>query len=105
MTPETAFGCKMPLRYVAEMVCDRRAACKAYHGEDYTQADAWNYYVRTRSRVIMHPDTRAVLEKALILMRDEGEAASFAWLRSLLKKTKDLDYTAESLGLSHEPLE
>lgn len=101
---QTAFGCKMPLRFVAEMVCDRRAACIAYHGSAYRQSDAWDYYVRTRARVILHPDTRAVLEKALVLMRDEGEAAAFLWLRSILKQTKDIDYTAESLGLSHEPL-
>lgn len=104
-TPDRAFGCRMPLRYVAEMVCDRRAACRAYHGKEYTQADAWNYYVRTRDRVIMHPDTRAVLEKALVIMRDEGEAAAFAWLRQLLKRTKGADYTAEELGLSHDPLQ
>jgi len=94
-----AFPCKMPLRFVAEMVCDRRAACIAYHGSDYTQADAWNYYVRTKHLVIIHPDSRAVLERALILMRDEGEDAGFAFLREILKKTKGLDYTAESLGL------
>ena len=82
-----------------------RAACRAYHGKEYTQADAWNYYVRTRDRVIMHPDTRAVLEKALVIMRDEGEAAAFAWLRQLLKRTKGTDYTAEELGLSHDPLQ
>ena len=38
-------------------------------------------------------------------MRDEGEAAAFAWLRQLLKRTKGADYTAEELGLSHDPLQ
>ena len=99
-----AIGCRMPLRYVAEMVCDRRAACMAYHGAAYTQADAWQYYERTRSRVIMHEDTRAVLEKALWTMKEEGEEACFGFLRRLLDVTKDADYTAESLGLAHEPL-
>lgn len=94
------FGCKMPLRYVAEMVCDRRAACIAYHGKDYTQADAWEYYNRTKDLVIIHPDSRAVLEKALVLMRDEGEAASFSYLRQLLKTTKGTAYSAQSLGLT-----
>lgn len=94
-----AFACKMPLRYVAEMVCDRRAACIAYHGEQYTQKDAWEYYARTRDIIVMQKDTRAVLEHALLLMRDEGEDACFAFLREILKKTKGLDYTAGSLGL------
>ncbi|MDO4265458.1 MAG: DUF5662 family protein [Eubacteriales bacterium] len=102
--PLIAYGCKMPLRYVAEMVCDRRAACKAYHRENYRQGDAWEYYERTRRYVIMHADTRAVLEKCLVIMRDEGEDAAFAYLRKLLSVTMDVDYTAESLGLSYEPL-
>ncbi len=76
----------------------------AYHGAAYTQADAWQYYERTRSRVIMHEDTRAVLEKALWTMKEEGEEACFGFLRRLLDVTKDADYTAESLGLAHEPL-
>ena len=102
--PEVAIGCKMPLRYVAEMVCDRRAACMAYNGSAYTKADAWAYYSRTRSRVIMHKDTRAVLEKALWIMKEEGEEACFAYLRKLLAKTRGTDYTAKELGLSYELL-
>lgn len=102
--PGGVIGCRMPLRYVAEMVCDRRAACMAYHGSDYKPSDAWDYYVRTRDRVIMHPDTRAVLEKALVIMRDEGEDAAFSFLRDILKKEKGSDYTAESLGLDYTPL-
>lgn len=91
------FGCKMPLKYVAEMVCDRRAACIAYHGADYKSSDAWDYYDKTKEFIIMHPDTRAVLEKALSVMRDDGDEAAFAFLRECLSKTKGLDYTAETL--------
>ena len=95
-------ACKMPLKYVAEMVCDRRAACVAYHGKDYRQSDAWDYYEKTKEIIIIHPDTRAVLERALILMRDEGEEAAFAFLRRILAVTKGLDYTAVSLNLKKE---
>ena len=28
----------MPVRYVAEMICDRIAACEVYKGKDYTSA-------------------------------------------------------------------
>lgn len=31
-------GNKMPLRYVAEMICDRIAACEVYRGRNYTSA-------------------------------------------------------------------
>ena len=102
--PGGVLGCRMPLRYVAEMVCDRRAACMAYHGSDYKPSDPWEYYAKTKDRVIMHPDTRAVLERALIIMRDEGEEASFAFIREILKKEKGSDYSAESLRLKHTPL-
>ena len=102
---EGIIGCKMPMRYVAEMICDRRAACKAYNGTAYTPADPWSYYVRTRHRAVMHPDTRAVLEYTLVLMRDQGEEAAFAYVRKLLAITKGFDYTAAKLGLSYTPLQ
>ena len=102
---ENVIGCKMPMRYVAEMICDRRAACMAYNGAAYTPSDPWKYYVRTRSRVIMSPDTRAVLEHALLLLRDEGEPAAFAYVRRLLSVTKGTDYTAPSLGLAYVSLD
>ena len=102
--PDIAIGCKMPMKYVAEMVCDRRAACMAYNGKAYKKEDAWTYYSRTRSRTIMHKDTRAVLEKALWIMKEEGEDACFKYLRELLKKTRGSDYTAAGLGLGYEPL-
>ncbi len=101
-TPSTEpyiVGCKMPLKYVAEMVADRYAACVAYNKASYSQGDAWKYYSRSREHIIIHEDTRAVLEKALTTMRDEGEEAAFAYMKKLLKITKGMDYTAESLGL------
>ena len=47
----------------------------------------------------MHKDTRAVLEKALTIMADEGEDAAFKYMKELLKVTKGSNYTAEELGL------
>lgn len=92
-------GCRMPLKYVAEMVADRYAACVAYNGKNYSKGDAWEYYARGKGNHIIHPDTIAVLEKALAVMRDDGEDAAFAYMKSILKITKGSDYSAESLGL------
>lgn len=92
-------GCKMPLKYVAEMVADRYAACVAYNKDTYSQGDAWKYYARSREHIVMHDDTRLVLEQALSIMRDEGEDVAFAYMKGLLKITKGRDYTAESLGI------
>ena len=81
-------GNKMPLNYVIEMVCDRIAACKVYRGKNYTSGAAWEYYSMTKPYVTpyIHPETRALLEKLLLMLRDEGEEAAFACIRELLKK-------------------
>lgn len=75
-------GMEMPARYVAEMFCDRVAACRIYRKEAYTDADPWEYYDRSREHYIIHPNTAALLEKLLLLLRDEGEAAAFAYIRT-----------------------
>lgn len=95
-----AYGNRMPLKYVAEMVCDRRAACIVYNRENYTSASAWEHYLRSRPRVIMDEDTKIVLENALWIMKEEGEEACFRFLRKILKVTKGRDYSAKSLGLN-----
>ena len=77
-------GMRMPARYVAEMVCDRIAASKNYKGASYTDAAPWNYYDRSKDHYLLHPATRAELEHALRLLRDEGEDACFAHIRQNL---------------------
>ena len=78
-------GMKMPLRYVCEMVCDRIAASQIYKKEDYTDACPWEYYDHSRDHYILHDETRALLEKLLLMVRDEGQEAAFAYMRALLK--------------------
>ncbi len=81
-------GNKMPLTYVAEMVCDRIAACKVYRGEDYDSKAAWEYYERTRPYItpVLHPETQALLETLLAMLRDKGEEKTFNYIRKLLKR-------------------
>lgn len=74
-------GLEMPGRYVAEMLCDRMAACRIYQGEKYTDASPWEYYVRGRDRNVIHPNTQALLEKLLLMLRDEGEERTLAYIR------------------------
>lgn len=48
----------MPRKFFVEMVMDRIAACKIYHGSAYTDADALNYLVHAeevRDGSMMHP--------------------------------------------------
>ena len=75
---------KIPLRYVCEMVCDRVAASQIYLGDKYTDASAWEYYQRSKDHYLMHPETRALLEKLLCMVRDLGRERTFAYIRFLL---------------------
>ncbi len=79
---------KMPLRYVAEMFCDRVAACKIYNGAAYRDGDALAYYNRTGQHHYIHPETSALLESLLHMLADEGEERTFAHLRTLVKTQK-----------------
>lgn len=84
-------GCKMPKRYVAEMFCDRIAACRVYQKEKYTDASAWEYYQRakdlkhTDASRFMHEDTAQLLERWLELLKDRGETEAFSLIRRELK--------------------
>ena len=80
---------KMPLRYVCEMVCDRVAASRIYLGDKYTNASPWEYYERSRNHYLMHPETRALLEKLLKMVRDLGQDRTFAYMKFLLGCQKD----------------
>ena len=81
-------GCEMPLRYVAEMFCDRIAASRTYLKEEYTDAAPYEFYSRSKDRIIINDNTRALLESMLIKLRDEGEDAAFSYVRSLLRAAK-----------------
>lgn len=82
-------GIKIPLRYVCEMVCDRIAASQVYQGASYTDASAWEYYYRSRDHYLLHPETRALLEKLLQMVRDEGQDATFRYMKQLLRQGQE----------------
>ena len=83
---EGLVGNKMPVNYVAEMLCDRIAACEVYRGKNYTSAAPMEYYEFTKKYITIHPETRALLEKLLTILKDEGEESAYAYIRKLLKK-------------------
>ena len=88
-------GCKMPKKYVAEMFCDRIAACRVYQKEKYTDASPWEYYQRSKDLKhtdagrYMHADTAALLERWLLMLKEQGEDAAFAQIR---KELQDPNY-------------
>lgn len=86
---EPLTGMKMPLKYVAEMFCDRIAASRIYNKEKYTDRDPLDYYLMGKGHYIMHPETDALLHKLLQMLADKGEEYTFAYIRAnVLKKRK-----------------
>jgi hypothetical protein len=81
-------GNRMPMRYVAEMFCDRLAASRVYQGEKYTNASPYEYFVRSKSRILIHPDTSAEIEEMLRVLKDEGEEAAFAYVQKRLRERR-----------------
>ena len=74
---------KMPLRYVKEMFCDRVAASKIYQGKNYKDSHPLEYFNLGKERRIIHEDTSDLLEKLLIMLNDEGEDATFRYIKNL----------------------
>ena len=74
---------KMPLRYVKEMFCDRVAASKIYQGKNYTDKHPLDYFRRGNARKKMHADTADLLESWLVMLDEQGERATFAYIKRL----------------------
>ena len=80
-------GNPMPIRYVAEMFCDRIAASKIYQGDRYTDASPYNYFIHSKDHIPIHPETAEELEKMLQVLKDEGEDAAFSYVRRRLSES------------------
>jgi hypothetical protein len=81
----------MPRVFLVEMVMDRIAACKIYHGKSYRDSDALEYLQRAVARdgkAIMHPQTQRELEFLLTMLRDRGEKETFRFIRKVVLKNK-----------------
>ena len=76
---------KMPIKYVKEMFCDRVAASKIYMKENYDSSCPLKYFMRSKGKRMIHPETSDFLEKLLIMLQDEGEDKVFEYLRNTNK--------------------
>lgn len=79
---------RMPVRYVKEMFCDRVAASKIYQGDAYTDASSLVYFRkgiggRPDREQLIHPETARLLEKLLVMLAEEGEKKTFAYIRQM----------------------
>ncbi len=76
----------MPRKYLVEMVMDRIAACRTYQGDAYTDGSALAYFEKSRERQLMHPQTRQELGFLLAMLKEQGEKATFYYLRTHVLK-------------------
>ena len=77
----------MPNKYIVEMLMDRIAACKVYHGEDYTTKAPLAYYELGKDMAPLHKVTRKKLEFLLHMLADKGEDYTFRYIRKrILRK-------------------
>lgn len=83
---ETRPGCmrgmRMPRRYIAEMFCDRLAACQTYEKENYTQQSPINFFYRGMGRYFMHSETRKELGYLLTYYAEHGEDETVKYIKN-----------------------
>ena len=72
---------KMPRKYMVEQFMDRRAACIVYQGSAYTDKSAYDYFMNSRERQLMHPENRAELEFLLDMLAQKGERRTFSYIK------------------------
>lgn len=86
---------EMPRRYLAEMVMDRIAACKTYQGSAYTDASPLAYLNRARESSCFNPTTFRQLHFLLTMLAEQGEDATFAYIRNTVLKNLPLAEESE----------
>ena len=89
----------MPRRYVAEMFCDRLAACHIYNKKNYVDTMPLEYFNRAKDRMTIHPDTKADLELLLTICYEQGEAAALRFIRNEYLKDRN---TREPYGQNRQ---
>ncbi len=72
---------EMPTRYLVEMFMDRVAASKTYNGDHYTDDMPLAYYLKGKKVITMHRNTKRALEFLLTMLANDGEAATYAYIR------------------------
>ncbi len=81
-------GTEMPLNYVVEMFCDRIAASKTYNKEKYQDGDPLDYFEASQEHYLLHANTKKIIYELLKMLKEEGENATFSYIKILLKKWK-----------------
>ena len=76
-------GMRMPRRYVAEMLMDRIAASKVYNGENYTDHDPLEYFLKGKAHYVLHPKTEREIEGLLRMLDQRGEEYLYGYVKNV----------------------
>ena len=88
--PGHVTGMLMPRRYVAEMFCDRIAACRVYEKDNYTLASPAKFFYRSSGRFLMHDTTRRELGCLLTLLAVKGERDALSYIKESYLKDREI---------------
>ncbi len=84
----------MPTKFLVEMIMDRIAACKIYHGKNYRDGDALEYLLRSREGDSVHPETLRKTVFLLTMLRDRSEKETFDFIKNVV--LKELPFAEDS---------
>jgi len=82
---DTCIPIRMPINYLIEMWCDRIAATKVYEKENFQNDSALKYFMRNYDKVIMHPQTKALLELMLRYCAEHGCEETITYIKNEVK--------------------
>ena len=85
---EGLVGCRMPVKYVVEMFCDRIAASRNYNKDNYTDAMPLEYFEKGRSKTLLHPESAELLYSLLLMLKEKGEDETFMYIRKNILHNK-----------------
>ena len=80
------YPCQMPVNYVIEMFCDRVAAIMIYQKEKYTDSSALDYYIQGRDKILIHPNTDALIFSLLTYLSKNGLDKTIEYIKKEVKQ-------------------
>ena len=80
------YPCQMPVNYVIEMFCDRVAASMIYQKEKYTDSSAFDYYIQGRDKILIHPNTDALIFSLLTYLSKNGLDKTIEYIKQEVKQ-------------------
>lgn len=80
------YPCQMPVNYVIEMFCDRVAASMIYQKEKYTDSSALDYYIQGRDKILIHPNTDALIFSLLTYLSKNGLDKTIEYIKKEVKQ-------------------